>query len=391
LFLAPLFGCARGADADAFDLEVASADGGPVDASVTSTTGTGTGPFTIGGSVRGLVGTLTLQNNVTDTLDVTAPPGGAPVTFTFATALESGRSYSVTTLTKPSGPTCNVTSGGTGTVGDADVKDVVVSCNGAQTFAFTGAPQIFAVPAGVSEVTLEVWGAQGNRNALGVLGGLGGYATGRLAVSGGQLLHVYVGGGDTTAVAGGYNGGGAAGASPCATARGGGGGGASDVRTGGGGLGDRVIVAGGGGGGGGNRVAGCGRGAGGGGGGGWFGGGGGAGFPGPSPGALPTGGTQAAGGTGGTSTLTSANNGVAGASGIGGAGGPEVSSSQSGSNTASTGGIGGAATGGSGAYAGNFTGQSAGGGSGYIGGVTAGSMTAGNRAGAGQIIVRYGF
>ncbi|MBX3188584.1 MAG: hypothetical protein KF819_16325 [Labilithrix sp.] len=471
--LALLFGCARGAEANGFDLELASLDGGPIgdgfvlsgevtglegsglvlrngsdrvrlsavagsatipftfpvrvpagtsygvvvetnpsapsqectvsagegkaNADVTSvrvtcTTGatSATGPFKIGGSIRGLIGTLTLQNNDAETLDVTAPPSGAPLTFAFPTALETGRSYAVTVVPKAGGPTCAVTGGGTGTVGNADVNDVVVSCSGSQTFNATGAPQLFTVPAGISEVTIEAWGAQGNRNVLGVVGALGGYATGKLGVTGGQVLHVYVGGGDATSIAGGFNGGGAAGPSPCANARGGGGGGASDVRTGTGGFGDRVIVAGGGGGAGGNRIGGCGRGTGGGGGGGWFGGG--AGFPGATAGALPTGGTQAAGGTGGTSTYVATNNGAGGASGLGGAGGGEESSNQSGSNAATTGGVGGGASGGGGLYAGDmtFTGQGGAGGSGYVGSVTAGSTTAGGRSGSGQIIIRFG-
>lgn len=351
----------------------------------------GEAKFTVGGTVRGLVGKITLQNNLAETIEVTAPaaPTG-PLTFTFPTALESGKPYSVTRLQAPPGLTCDVTSGAKGTIGTADVTDVVVSCSGSQTFPYTGAVASYTVPAGVTEVTIEAWGAQGNRNAQGVLGGAGGYATGKLAVTGGDVLKIRVGGGDTQTTAGGFNGGGAAGASACTTAQGGGGGGASDVRKAADGLADRVIVAGGGGGAGGNRIGGCGRGTGGGGGGGWFGGGGGAGFPGATPGPVPTGGTQTAGGSAGTSTLAATNNGTAGASGVGGAGGGEVMGNQSGSNGATAGAAGGGPTGASGTYAGSFTGQSGAGGSGYIGGVTAGTNTQGTRSGAGQVIIRYG-
>ena len=347
------------------------------------------GSFTVGGTVNALVGKITLSNNMNESLDVTAAAGGGPTPFTFPTALKSGSDYTVTVKTAPAGVTCEVKSGGKGTIANADITNVVVGCNGSQTFNFTGAAESFTVPAGITEVTVEAWGAQGNRNVQGVAGGLGGYATGKLAVTGGQVLKVRVGGGANTGAPANFNGGGAAGASACATAVGGAGGGASDVRLTADGLGDRVIVAGGGGGAGGNRIDGCGRGTGGGGGGGYWGGGGGAGWPGVSPGANPTGGSQTAGGTAGISTYNAAYSGTAGTNGVGGAGGGEEASGQGGNNGAVGGGAGGGASGASGSYAGNFTGQSGAGGSGYIGGVTAGTNTQGTRTGAGQVIIRY--
>ncbi|MCB0402094.1 MAG: HYR domain-containing protein, partial [Flavobacteriales bacterium] len=257
--------------------------------------------------------------------------------------------------------------------------------SGSTTFNFTGGMQTFTVPAGVTSVTIQAYGAQGGSNAGGVTGGLGGYATGTLAVTPGDVLNVYVGG------TSGYNGGGTRGNQPCATAVAGNGGGASDVRLNGTALTNRVIVAGGGGGAGGNRVAGCGRGSGGGGGGGYYGGGGGAAWPFAST-TLPTGGTQAAGGIGGTSTYTGAggcNNGTAGSLGQGGNGGCEVSSSQGGSCTALAGGVGGGTTGGNGQYSCNWTGQSGAGGSSYITGLTGASTTSGSRTGNGQVIISY--
>jgi len=96
--------------------------GGPVGDS-----GHDSGPttFTIGGTVAGLAGTgLVLQDNSGDNLTVTA--SGA---FTFATPVAPGGAFSVTVLTQPSTPTqtCSVT-GGTGTVGSADVTSVMVNC-----------------------------------------------------------------------------------------------------------------------------------------------------------------------------------------------------------------------------------------------------------------------
>jgi hypothetical protein len=85
-----------------------------------------TNTFTVGGTVSGLLGTgLQLQNNGGDTLDVSAD--GA---FTFPKALASGSTFNVTVRTQPSGPTQACTVGnGSGTVGNGNVTNVVVSCS----------------------------------------------------------------------------------------------------------------------------------------------------------------------------------------------------------------------------------------------------------------------
>jgi hypothetical protein len=86
---------------------------------VTCTTNT----YTIGGTVTGLAGTgLVLQNNAGNNLTVTA--NGA---FTFTTSIASGAGYAVTVLTQPTGQACTVTNG-TGTVTNANVTNVQVSC-----------------------------------------------------------------------------------------------------------------------------------------------------------------------------------------------------------------------------------------------------------------------
>jgi len=109
------------------------------------------------------------------------------------------------------------------------------------TFNYTGGMETYTVPAGVTTITVECWGAEGvlGLGAAGGTGGLGGYSAGELSVTPGQTINIFVGGQD------GYNGGGIGGDIGA-----GNGGGASDVRVGGTTLGDRVIVAGGGGGGG---------------------------------------------------------------------------------------------------------------------------------------------
>jgi len=181
------------------------------------------------------------------------------------------------------------------------------------TLGYTGAVQTYTVPSGVTYVTLQAWGAQGGvGDNGGAVGGKGGYSTGKLIVSPGTILYVYVGNGGAGGgtMLGGWNGGGGG----RGYYGGGGGGGASDVRTGTA-LSSRVIVAGGGGGGG----------AGGGGYGG-YGGGSSGGIGGVTPPTAP--GTQTTGatlGTGGQGTYATNGGGGGGGGyygGYGGTGGP---------------------------------------------------------------------
>lgn len=121
-----------------------------------------------------------------------------------------------------------------------------------QTFNFTGSQQTFVVPTGVTSLDFLVNGASGGANG-GYSGGTGGQVTGKLAVTPGQTLYLYVGGSGSQVAAnnifqyGGYNGGGYVYASPNTA---GSGGGASDIRIGGTTYSNRIVVAGGGGGGG---------------------------------------------------------------------------------------------------------------------------------------------
>ncbi len=109
-----------------------------------------------------------------------------------------------------------------------------------QTFSYTGSVQTYTVPAGVTSLTIEAWGAEGYGNE-----GEGGYVSADLAVTAGEVLEIYVGG-EGIGTTSGYNGGGQGGSST--HGQGGSGGGASDVRRGAYTLNDRIIVAGGGGG-----------------------------------------------------------------------------------------------------------------------------------------------
>lgn len=111
------------------------------------------------------------------------------------------------------------------------------------TFAYTGAPETWTVPAGIQSIYFDVRGAQGG----GTSGGQGGIDTGTLTVSPGTNLIFRVGGQGSLGLtaAGGYNGGGATSAGDTAP---GSGGGASDIRITNDTLAARLVVAGGGGG-----------------------------------------------------------------------------------------------------------------------------------------------
>ncbi|MBL0018552.1 MAG: HYR domain-containing protein [Bacteroidetes bacterium] len=277
----------------------------------------------------------------------TVPSGGAPI----GTSL-SGANFGVTP--------------GSTTTYYAEANGISVG-PGSQTFNFTGGAQTFTVPTGVNSVTIVARGARGgtctnDSTSCGLIGGLGGSATGNLAVVPGQVLTVYVGGRGLPGSAGGFNGGGAgcSNTSTCSS-----GGGASDVRAGGTGLANRVIV---GAGGGGTEYSAC-NGTGG------IGGG-------------------LTGGTGSESGVNPRNGG--GASQVGGGAGG-VGGYNGGTGTLGQGGIAGnhpaghAGGGGGGYYGGGGSAEDghAGGGSSYIGGVTAGSTTAGVQSGNGQVVISW--
>jgi uncharacterized repeat protein (TIGR03803 family) len=80
--------------------------------------------YTVGGTVSGLASgaAVVLQDNGGDALTVSSNS-----TFTFATAIKSGGSYTVTVGTQPTGQTC-IVSAGSGSVTTADVTNVIVQC-----------------------------------------------------------------------------------------------------------------------------------------------------------------------------------------------------------------------------------------------------------------------
>ena len=118
---------------------------------------------------------------------------------------------------------------------------------------YTGAAQIFVVPAEVTRIVIDTYGAQGGPwdTTKCQTGGFGGRARATIDVTPGEVLQVFVGGaggtvGSPSGNVGGFNGGGDGRDATFTPSRGGGG--ASDVRRAPYGLDDRILVAGGGGG-----------------------------------------------------------------------------------------------------------------------------------------------
>jgi hypothetical protein len=76
----------------------------------------------VGGTVTGLTGTVTLLNN-----GVNSSPISTDGLFTFSTPVAEGSTYSVTVGTQPTNQTCTVANG-SGTMGAANVTNVTVTC-----------------------------------------------------------------------------------------------------------------------------------------------------------------------------------------------------------------------------------------------------------------------
>jgi serine/threonine-protein kinase len=126
----------------------------------------GPATFSVGGNIAGLT---TAGLVLADGSDTTSPAAGA-ANFAFSTALATGSNYAVTVQTQPANATC-VVSGGNGTIGNAAVAGVAVTCtpvaftvggsitglaatglvlaNGADTVAVASGATGFTLPAAV--------------------------------------------------------------------------------------------------------------------------------------------------------------------------------------------------------------------------------------------------
>lgn len=233
-----------------------------------------------------------------------------------------------------------------------------MNCTGGSSYTTSGNTS-YVVPAGVTELTVKVWGGGGGSsgagwNALGGDGGGGGFATSILTVTPGETLTVSVGGG---------GGGGGALGGCCGQGMGGAGGGYSSILRS---TTHLIIAPGGGGGGGGNKESTGGNGG---------AGGGAGGIAGSSVGVTVGGGgaTVSAGGTAGSggNAGSSLTGGKGGGSASGGGGGPGVTFN------------GGGAGGGAYNFFGTATSGGGGGGGGYFGGGGGGNASASNRGASG--------
>jgi len=132
-----------------------SAGSGTASANVTSVTVTcaasGSGPYTIGGTVSGLAPStqVVLANNGGNNLTVSS--NGS---FTFTQPVNSGGAYAVTVVTQPTGETCSVGSGsGTAT---ANVTNVTVSCSENNVAAVNVGLNAFPADVGTAGQTFNI-------------------------------------------------------------------------------------------------------------------------------------------------------------------------------------------------------------------------------------------
>ena len=176
-------------------------------------------------------------------------PAGSGGVGTLTYAWTPGTNLSATNVANPSStPTGPITyyMSVTDSLGCVSMDTVQVDTGGSaapgsMTFSYTGAAQMFIVPACIDSITFDVSGAQGGANWVNN-NNFGGQVVATIAVTPGETLMVYVGQQPTVGTTAGWNGGGAG------DSNGKGGGGASDVRRGAFTLNDRIVVGGGGGG-----------------------------------------------------------------------------------------------------------------------------------------------
>lgn len=260
-----------------------------------------------------------------------------------------------------------------------------LACADMRMFSYTGSPQSWTVPGGVTQATFDLYGAGGGTGGTSSnvsLAGKGAHVQATLSLTPGQVLQINVGG---------------AGATNTTSSEGGGGGrGATDVRNGAYTLAARLLVAGAGGGGGGSGNDGGSPAN-------YYTGGSGgdsaasgtvgsdsangyAGLPG-GMGTSSTGGTSGGGGSGGGYTGGSGTMGSFGTGGPGGAGGGlgSYGGGGGGGYSGGGGGGGGGQTGGAGG-----SGAGGGGGSSYTDpSASAVSVTQGVQLGDGQVVITY--
>jgi len=89
--------------------------------SITNNTGIST--YTVGGTITGLTGSLSIKNNAADTLTLSS--NGS---FTFSTVINNQGTYSISISSQPASQTCSVANA-SGTVSDANVNTIDINCS----------------------------------------------------------------------------------------------------------------------------------------------------------------------------------------------------------------------------------------------------------------------
>lgn len=84
--------------------------------------------YSIGGTIKGLTTDGLKLTNGSDPGTVTVTATGSDVAFIFPNLVPYGTTYGVTVLAQPTDAFCTVSPNGTGTMGDAAVADIVVTC-----------------------------------------------------------------------------------------------------------------------------------------------------------------------------------------------------------------------------------------------------------------------
>jgi hypothetical protein len=166
--------------------------------------------------------TLTVVKAGTGLGTVTSSPAGINCGTTCSQNVNNGSMVTLTAAVTGTGSVFSGWSGGgcsgTGacvvTVAAATQVTATFTCSpGTTTFSYTGLATTFTVPTCVTALTIDAYGASGGNGSATYVGGLGARMKGTVAVTGGAVLKVLVGGKgadatDTTAQAGGSGGGG---------------------------------------------------------------------------------------------------------------------------------------------------------------------------------------
>ncbi|MFJ1269245.1 hypothetical protein ACD661_11825 [Legionella lytica] len=123
----------------------------------------GTNTHSVGGLVTGLTGTLVLQNNGADNLNLDTSGN-----FTFPTVIAEGSPYNVSVLTQPVNQLCTIINS-SGIIGNADIVNVEVNCIDTTTLSVSSPTVTIQANTGSSTLTVTNTGTLDAQNVSAVL------------------------------------------------------------------------------------------------------------------------------------------------------------------------------------------------------------------------------